>query len=198
MGMKPRLVTSRSIEDIQPSQHVGFVESSNNAHLNNQHQVPYAHNQLSHPMPALIQARPQFQYQNPQLALGASSTLRNSMISPQRIAMSPLATLSRRFPPGGGLNRNIYSEDSSSFMTTSPSLARTSSSSSFAFNMSNLPTPSSIKAKPIVDASGRIINDYTAGFNNHSNNNRNGTGGATGSTVPPVFGRNDRSEAWYV
>lgn len=53
-------------------------------------------------------------------------------ISPARVAMNPLATLGRRYP-GMGLNRNILSEDtSSSLMTASPSLARTSSSSSFA------------------------------------------------------------------
>lgn len=55
-----------------------------------------------------------------------------SPVSSARVAVNPLATLNRRHP-GLGLNRDIYSEDSSSLLTASPSLARTSSSLSFAF-----------------------------------------------------------------
>lgn len=106
-----------------------------------------------------------------------------------KVAMNPLATLGRRYPAGMGLNRNIYSEDSSSLMTASPSLARTSSSLSFAFSANNQPSTPSIRAKPIVDASGRIFNDYTqVSYNNGNSNNG----------APPVLGRKDRSEAWYV
>lgn len=187
-GMKQRLVASRSIEDITTSQHVGFIESNNN------NQLPY--NQHQQVRPHLIQARPNYQYPNQHIAMNASPVIRNSIVSPQQVAMSPLATLGRRFPPGQVLNRNIYSEDSSSFMTASPSLARTSSSSSFAFNLSNLPTPSSIKARPIVDSSGRVFNDYTHGLNDHSNNVGHGTNGTP--TAPPAFSRSDRGEAWYV
>lgn len=106
-----------------------------------------------------------------------------------RVAMNPSATLGRRYPAGIGLNRNIYSEDSSSLMTASPSLARTSSSLSFAFSSTNQPsTP--IRAKPLVDASGRVYNDYTQSNFAGANNNSSGP--------PPVLGRKDRSEAWYV
>lgn len=123
--------------------------------------------------------------------------------SPQNksmMAMQPMtATLGRRFPTAGlvsgSLNRsNIYSEDSSSFMTTSPSLARTSSSSSFAFNLAQQqPTPpgSIIMARPkqmdgTGGSPGRPINEHAIDFN--SMNGR----------PPPVFGRPNQSEAWYV
>ena len=170
---KPRFLPSRSIEGLQQAGHVGFV-----AH--NQQQVPFAADQptfADYPQPPPQVLRPDHMTQ-PQVA-GPS---------PQRIAMNPLATLGRRFPPGAGLNRNIYSEDSSSFMTTSPSLARTSSSSSFAFNLANQPPP--IRAKPLIDADGRLINEYM------SRANFAGNEGAPGG--PPIFSRGDRSEAWYV
>jgi len=104
-------------------------------------------------------------------------------MSPGRLNMSPSATIGRRYHPAMALNRGIYSEDSSSLMTASPSLARTSSSSSFAFNSGQLPP--TIRPKPQVDAAGRKFNDYTQA-------DLNGTG------RPPVFGRKDHSEAWYV
>lgn len=104
----------------------------------------------------------------------------NQPISPSRVAMNPLATLSRRYPTGAGLNRNIYSEDSSSFMTTSPSLARTSSSSSFAFANS---------------AKSSLLN-YNMG---NSGQQPPVPSQSTGPPVPPpVMGRRDRSEAWYL
>lgn len=174
-----------SFESIQqqPSQHVGFIPNEQ------AQQLPY--DPACEPVPHLVQ---QQQRLSPQHFMNHNNMnlQHQQAISPQKIAMNPLATLGRRYPPGMGLNRNIYSEDSSSFMTTSPSLARTSSSSSFAFNLATanhhhqLPPP--IRPKPLVDASGRVINDYTQ--TNYAANNTNG--------APPVFGRRDRSEAWYV
>lgn len=135
-------------------------------------------------------------------------------ISSARIAMNPLATLSRRYP-GLGLNRNILSEDtSSSLVTASPSLARTSSSSSsFALShraatnngqfssmiQSNSPALSNdnqnvaIRSKPILDESGRLVNDYTPIRKQLAFANSNSS-----ISGPPIPGRKDRSEAWYV
>lgn len=106
-----------------------------------------------------------------------------------------VATLGRRFP-GMGLNRNILSEDtSSSLVTASPSLARTSSSSSFAFNNHQFQTsiPPPVRPKPIFDSNGRVIHDYTAGRMNGNGSNLTLTG-----TGPPIPCRKDQSEAWYV
>lgn len=137
---------------------------------------------------------PQQQQQQPGRASVDYLFLDGPPVNQARVAMNPLATMSRRpanYQHGHpGLNRNIYSEDSSSLMTASPSLARTSSSSSFAFanNHYQPPLDRGIEAKPMIDpTTGRLFNDYSQN-NTNANNNK----------LPPIVGRKNPGEAWYV
>ena len=188
MQLKHRypLPHSRSIEALDRPRN-GYHHTTNLANLNfspiamhqhMQHRMPLVTN--GHMLPANNNA-----LFGPQEPTGRVSAARQEQyIGPTAVGMlSPshrmnqvnsVATLGRRFALGLGLNRNIYSEDSSSFITTSPSLARTSSSSSFAFNSiastvnlapgrppTNGPPPP-VKPKPTVDGTDGIFSDYTA------------------------------------
>lgn len=139
------------------------------------------------------------------------------------LAMNPLATMARRASindyssaasPSVSIDSDmlkmnltnkargisLYSaEDSSSFITASPSLVRTSSTSTnFAFNHDSNTNGSQVSTPTTIISTTSTMIDKQASFNQFSPRGSNGFGLVTRTSPSLINRKPDRSEAWYV